>query len=169
MRIRFVLQVAPRTPGWSWIQASTTRSRADTGCPNQSTHLMMCTWSFTWCLYCCCARHKASLTSCQMRNAMCCKPRVLFFSGLWYTAADMSHHEIAGRAGQVVQFSPVTTCVFFQVRDDDEVLEQWAGEEAFFPRSEWHCCFLAALQLQEGESMWPLTSSDLFEFLTPVF
>lgn len=43
IKICFGLKVAPRTQGWSWIQASTTRSRVDTGCPNQSRLLMTCT------------------------------------------------------------------------------------------------------------------------------
>lgn len=48
MRICFVLKVVPHTPGWLWTRASTTRSKVDTGCPNQSMHLMMCTRSFTF-------------------------------------------------------------------------------------------------------------------------
>lgn len=43
MRACWCLQVALRTLGWSWIQAFTTRSRVDTGCPNRNTHLMTCT------------------------------------------------------------------------------------------------------------------------------
>lgn len=76
-----------------------------------------------------------------------------FVSELSYTAADMSHGKIARYRTGCTVLSVNNGCFcFFQVWDDDEVLEQRAGEEAFFPGSEWNCSFFAALQLQEGES-----------------
>ena len=126
--------------------------------------ILKCKWSLTWRL------HRSLLSDIKLpshpvrRGMLKAVNSEQFVSELLiYSGWHESRSKLQGAGPVVLLRHGDVLFLLLQVWNDDEVLEQRAREEAYFPGSEWQCSISAALQLQAGES-----PCDLSHLQTPL-